>query len=118
MQISQSAKTKSARKTLPSKQPCAASASKLKAQPQAANTVVARAEQTAPRTTKQELVLTMLSRKDGASVEDIMNATNWQVHSVRGFFAGTVKKKLGFALTSSKTKGEARRYRIELRGAK
>ena len=118
MQISQTEKTKSARKTLPSKQPRKASAAKSKGQPQSANTVVARAEPSAPRTTKQEMVLTLLSRKDGASVEDIMKATSWQVHSVRGFFAGTVKKKLGFTLTSSKAKGEARRYRIELRGAK
>jgi hypothetical protein len=118
MQISQSAKTKSARKTLPSKQPRKAAAVKQKGKAQTANSVVARAGPSAQRTTKQELVLTLLSRKDGASVEDIMKATTWQVHSVRGFFAGTVKKKLGFALASSKIKGEARRYRIELRGAK
>ena len=118
MQISQNEKSKAARKTVPSKQPRSATAKKSKSQPPAANTVVARSDHTAPRTTKQELVLTLLSRKDGASVEDIVKATSWQVHSVRGFFAGTVKKKLGFALTSSKTKGEARRYRIELRGAK
>ena len=61
-----------------------------------------------PRTTKQELVLTLLSRPQGASVIDIMQATDWQMHSVRGFFAGTVKKKLGFTLTSSKTNDEVR----------
>ena len=42
-----------------------------------------------------------------------MLATDWQQHSVRGFLAGTVKKKLGFPLTSSKTNDGARRYRIE-----
>ena len=42
-----------------------------------------------------------------------MEATGWQQHSVRGFLAGTVKKKLGFPLTSSKAEGELRRYRIE-----
>ena len=42
-----------------------------------------------------------------------MEATGWQQHSVRGFLAGTVKKKLGFTLTSSKTVGDLRRYRIE-----
>ena len=62
--------------------------------------------------TKQELVLTLLSRRDGASIDEVMQATNWQQHSVRGFFAGTVKKKLGFNLASSKTPGEARRYKI------
>ena len=47
-----------------------------------------------------------------------MEATDWQMHSVRGFLAGTVKKKLGLALTSSKLKGEVRRYRIEARAGR
>jgi len=117
MQISSTEKSKAARKTLPSKQSRKGSAARPKVQPDTPKTAISRAEP-APRTTKQELVLTLLSRKDGASVEDIMKATTWQVHSVRGFFAGTVKRKLGFTLTSSKAKGEVRRYRIELRGAK
>ena len=70
------------------------------------------------RVTKQERVLTLLGRTDGASIEEMMLATNWQQHSVRGFLAGTVKKKLGFPLTSSKTKDGARRYRIETRRAR
>ena len=67
------------------------------------------------RVTKQEHVLTLLSRPDGASIDELMQATDWQQHSVRGFLAGTVKKKLGLTLTSSKTIGEVRRYRIEKR---
>jgi transglutaminase/protease-like cytokinesis protein 3 len=70
------------------------------------------------RVTKQELVLSLLSRLVGASIEEIMQATNWQQHSVRGFLAGTVKKKLGFTLTSSKVAGEPRRYRIETKRSK
>lgn len=55
----------------------------------------------------------LLSRPDGASIEEMMRSTDWQQHSVRGFLAGTVKKKLGFTLTSSP--GEVRRYRVETR---
>jgi hypothetical protein len=67
------------------------------------------------RATKQERVLTLLSRSEGASIEEMMQATGWQQHSVRGFLAGTVKKKLGFPLASSKVEDGARRYRIEKR---
>jgi hypothetical protein len=58
-------------------------------------------------------VLTLLSRAAGASIAEMMQATDWQQHSIRGFLAGTVRKKLGFKLTSSKVAGEPRRYRIE-----
>jgi hypothetical protein len=67
------------------------------------------------RVTKQERVLTLLDRPQGASIEEMMQATNWQQHSVRGFLAGTVKRKLGFPLTSSKSDKDVRRYRIEAR---
>ena len=67
----------------------------------------------AARITKHDRILTLLSRRDGATIPEMMEATDWQQHSVRGFLAGTVKKKLGFTLTSSKAAGELRRYRIE-----
>src|ERR1700730_13900926 len=70
------------------------------------------------RVTKRERVLTMLSQPEGASIAEMMQATDWQQHSVRGFLAGTVKKKLGFPLTSSKPNDGARRYRIETRRAR
>ena len=65
------------------------------------------------RVTKQERVLTLLSQPNGASIAEMMQATDWQQHSVRGFLAGTVKKKLGFSLTSVKPNDGVRRYRIE-----
>jgi Protein of unknown function (DUF3489) len=65
--------------------------------------------------TKRERVLTLLSRSEGASIEEMMQAIGWQQHSVRGFLAGTVKKKLGFSLTSLKGDDGLRRYRIETR---
>jgi hypothetical protein len=65
--------------------------------------------------TKQERMLTLLSQPEGASIQEMMQATNWQQHSVRGFLAGTVKRKLGFSLTSFKPGDGVRRYRIEPR---
>ena len=67
------------------------------------------------RVTKQERMLTLLSQPEGASIEEMMQATGWQQHSVRGFLAGTVKRKLGFSLTSLKPDDGVRRYRIETR---
>jgi hypothetical protein len=65
--------------------------------------------------TKHAQLLELLNRPEGASIEDMMQATAWQQHSVRGFLAGTVKKKMSLALTSTKAEGDVRRYRIATR---
>lgn len=61
--------------------------------------------------TKQSRVLAMLRSPAGATIAAVMQATGWQQHSVRGFLAGVVRKRLGLKLTSKKVDG-TRVYRI------
>jgi len=68
-----------------------------------------------PRTrdnSKQATVIQMLQRPEGATIQQIMDATGWQAHTVRGTFAGAFKKKLGLTITSEKPDGGERAYRI------
>ncbi|QNT25626.1 DUF3489 domain-containing protein [Ralstonia solanacearum] len=69
----------------------------------------------APRTrenSKQAQVIAMLRRPEGATISEICKATGWQAHTVRGMFAGALKKKLGLTITSEKTSDGERIYRI------
>ncbi|MGC4026320.1 MAG: DUF3489 domain-containing protein [Mesorhizobium sp.] len=63
-------------------------------------------------TSKSDIVLKMLRSAKGATVAEIMEATAWQAHSVRGFLSGTVRKKLNLNLEADVGKDGVRRYRI------
>ena len=69
--------------------------------------------------TKIEQCLALLSTPHGATIDELKTATGWQAHSVRGFLAGTVKKKLGLGLglDSQKADDGVRRYRVVQAGA-
>ena len=63
--------------------------------------------------TKQNIVLGMLRRANGASVAEIIEATDWQSHSVRGFFSGALKNRLKVDVVSAKdAKTGERRYHV------
>ena len=63
-----------------------------------------------PVVSKLELMLAKLSHSSGATIDDLVAATGWQKHSVRGAIAGSLKRK-GHQIASTKTDG-VRRYRL------
>ena len=61
---------------------------------------------------KQAQVIALLKRPEGATITQICEATGWQPHTVRGAFAGSLKKKLGLTIVSVKDENAERVYRI------
>ena len=91
--------------------------------PQAANVApraksprkAAKAEDGAPTAregSKKAIVLELLRRPEGATLQEIMSATGWMAHSVRGFISGSLGKKMGLTIESLKTPEGTRAYRI------
>jgi hypothetical protein len=97
------AKPRSAKKAVPtSKRPKSQKAAK-QAKPAAG----------AREGSKAAKVLSLLRRPDGASLKELMRATGWLAHSVRGYLSGTVSKRMGLKLVSAKNEGGERRYTVQ-----
>lgn len=62
--------------------------------------------------TKQATLISMLRTPDGATIAEIMAATGWQSHTVRGAMSGALKKKLGLEVISEKVEDRGRVYKI------
>ena len=62
--------------------------------------------------TKQSTLIELLKRPEGVSLAEMVQATGWQQHTIRGAMAGALKKKLGLNIVSDKTDGQVRKYRI------
>ena len=65
------------------------------------------------RGSKTAKILALLKRPQGVSLKDLLKATGWQPHSVRGFLSGTVAGKMGLKVHSSKTESSERRYAVK-----
>jgi hypothetical protein len=93
------------KRTTPAEKPVTA---KSRRHPKATDRIVAPVN-----ASKQQQCLELLARRDGATLDELVAATEWQPHSVRGFLSGTVKKKLGLTLVSSRDDNGSRRYRLD-----
>lgn len=81
--------------------------------PDAASTTTEAAIRTPRPGSKLAAVVDLLERDTGASIAEVMVATGWQSHTVRGALSGMITKKLGKKVTSEKTTDRGRVYRIE-----
>ena len=60
---------------------------------------------------KQDRMILLLKRPEGSTIDELVSATGWQVHSVRGAMSGVLKKRLGLSITSD-VQEHGRVYRI------
>jgi uncharacterized protein DUF3489 len=62
---------------------------------------------------KAAKVLELLKRPEGVSMKELLKATGWQAHSVRGFLSGAIRKKMGLTVTSTKGEEGERTYSVK-----
>jgi len=96
-------KAKSARKASPTK----------KAPKGAKGAKHAKKESGSREGSKTAQILDLLKRSGGVTLAEIMKATGWQAHSVRGFISGTLRKKMGLAVSSTKSEDGERSYSVK-----
>lgn len=89
---------------------------KSKAQPTEVTLPAALSPNAAPRQTKQQILIDLLSRPEGATLKDLANATGWQLHTIHGAMSGSLKKRLGLTITSETMTERGRVYRINQQG--
>ena len=95
-------KAKSGKKATPAKKSAKA--------PKKAKSAKAEGAREGSKTAK---VLDLLKRPGGATLKELMKATGWQPHSVRGFLSGTLGKKMGLTVTSTKGEDGERSYSVK-----
>ena len=103
------AKAKSGKRTTPAKK----GTKGAKAAKPAKATKPAKKESGARQGSKTEKVLDLLTRSKGATLKELLKATGWQPHSVRGFLSGTVGKKMGLTVTSIRDEDGERSYSVK-----
>lgn len=94
----------------------AAGAEKSVSKPKNASVRAPAQSASSPNANKQGRCLDLLARGDGAVLSELVAATDWQPHTVRGFLSGIVKKNLSLTLHVSSDDDGTRRYRIDRNG--
>ncbi|HVI49639.1 MAG TPA: DUF3489 domain-containing protein [Candidatus Sulfotelmatobacter sp.] len=67
-----------------------------------------------PSDSKQTRLIALMRRKRGASIDEMVAATGWLPHSVRGAISGTLRKKFGLTIVTEAVAGRGRVYRIQV----
>jgi hypothetical protein len=94
------------------KAPAAKPAAKKEAKPASKKAAKVKEAKVPREFSKKAIVLDLLRRPKGATLAEIMAATDWQAHSVRGFISGNLTKKMGLAVESTKNEAGERTYRV------
>jgi Protein of unknown function (DUF3489) len=101
-------KAKSAKKASPTKR-----APKTATKPKGARPDKAVKQKGVREGSKTETIVALLKRPGGVTAKELMKTTGWQPHSVRGFLSGTIGRKMGLTVTSTKAEDGERSYSVK-----